>query len=68
MTGGMEEEIVVNPSNQHYCSDCTVYLAVYGFRVTVQVADPYALLLLLYHFAFTYSCLPYRCPSSMMTL
>ena len=38
MARGIDEEIMVDPSNRHYCSDCIVYLAVYGFRMNLQVA------------------------------
>ena len=38
MGGGIDEEILVNPSDRHYCSDCIVYIAVYGYRVLTQVA------------------------------
>lgn len=45
MAGGIDEEITVEPLNKHYCSDCIVYLAVYGFRMNLQVAALCTLLL-----------------------
>jgi hypothetical protein len=38
MGGGIDEEILVNPSDRRYCSDCIVYIAVYGYRVLTEVA------------------------------
>ena len=38
MGGGIDEEILVYPTDRHYRSDCIVYVAVYGYRVPQEVA------------------------------
>jgi hypothetical protein len=48
MGGGIDEEILVNPTDRHYCSDCIVYIAVYGYRVLTEVAA----LMLCFHLTY----------------